>query len=141
MSTWRRKAIEYIPQCRREFQAPDADIYTILIEMRAVVVQAHRDNDIPLLTKCYAYAEWCHRQKANELYNAICVCFYEHLIDQPETMKDMTTWVKKDIYLDIRSLLEYRSNTDEEMAALDDAYGIPLQERPKSWRKEKFKFR
>ena len=60
------------------------------------------------LKKFYDFAEWCFRQKEKELWNAAGVAFYEHLGDYDETFLAMPNWVKRDIYDDIRGLLDAR---------------------------------
>jgi hypothetical protein len=127
MSTWRRNAIEILPQCRQELQASDANLYTVFREMKPFLLRAHIAQNLSLLKKIYAFAEWCMRQKAPHIRNAAGVGFYEHLVDDPETMQAISRWVKKDIYLEIRNLLEYRLGDEEALAALDAEYGIPNQ--------------
>src|SRR5687768_7758053 len=121
MSVWRRKAIECLPELQKEFEQPGSTIYTVFFEMLPAAVEAHKQNNTELLEKIYGYAEWCFRQKEQELRNAAGVTFYEHLGDDPETFKAIPLWIKKDIYEDIRGLLEDRI-TGEALKELDIHY-------------------
>jgi hypothetical protein len=135
MSTWRKKAIECLPEHKKEFEKPDCSIYTVFFQMLTSVLEAHQQNNQERLMKIYSYAEWCFRQKREDLWNAAGVAFYEHLGDKPETLAAITTWIKKDIYLDIRSLLELRMD-DAALKELDDFYGIVLRKNTRKHRKQ-----
>lgn len=123
MSTWRQKAIECAPELRTEFQATDLTPYTVFMELLPLVKQAHINNDKDRLKKIYGFAAWCLRQKEQPLWNAASVTFYEHLTDQNETYQDFTSWITKEVYLEIRGLLEMRAQP-EQMKHLDKYYGI-----------------
>ena len=58
------------------------------------------------IEKIYSLAEWCFRQKANDLRNAAAVAFYEHLVDHPYTAKQVSLWIKPDIFRDLETLFE-----------------------------------
>jgi len=113
MSSWRRKAIELLPDLRHEFQDKDATPYTVFFELLPRCRQAHREGNDAELHKIYGYAEWCYRQKQKELWNAAGVSFYEHLGDSPETRNEMHKWVKADIFEEISGLLEYMMGAKE----------------------------
>ena len=121
MSVWRRKALECLPELSRELEQPDSNIYTVFIEMKPILVQAHQNKDRERLKKLYSFAEWCFSQKEKELWNAAGVAFYEHLGDYPETLRDFTQWVKPVFYKDIRALLEMRM-LPEDLKRLDNYY-------------------
>ncbi|MCC6286400.1 MAG: hypothetical protein IT249_00805 [Chitinophagaceae bacterium] len=123
MSVWRQKAIECAPELRAEFQAADLTPYVVFMELLLILRQAHIDRDKDKLTKIYLFAEWCHRQKDQKLWNAVDVSFYEHLVDTAETFKQFTNWIKKDIYIDIRDLLSQRAD-EKQMKQLDEYYGV-----------------
>ena len=91
------------------------------MEMLPAAIQAHKVNDTAMLQNIYGFAEWCFRQKEKELWNAAGVVFYEHLGDYEETSKELSRWVKRDIYKDIRGLLEWRLDKDA-LLKLDRTY-------------------
>jgi hypothetical protein len=98
MSVWRQKAIDCLPESRKDFDRPGSTIYDAFIE---------------LLQKIYDFAEWCLGQKDKQLWNAAGVCFYEHLGDQAETREDLRRWVKPQTYNQIKGLLEWRLGKEE----------------------------
>src|SRR5690348_1341552 len=85
MAAWRRKAFELFPDLRRDVERPDYSAGLLFIEhLLPAVREAHATNDRERLRKIYAYAEWCLRQTAKELWNSAGVCFYEHVFDGPQ---------------------------------------------------------
>ncbi len=122
MSVWRKKAIECAPELQKDFREPNLTPTDVFIELVPIVVQAHIDKDNERLQKIYDYAEWCHNQKDEKLWNAVGITFYLHLLRYPEAFLQFGNWIKKDIFLDIRDLL-YSRLDDEEMQKLDNMYG------------------
>ena len=127
MSVWRQKAIQIAPELKHDFQEPDLSPYTVFMELLPLLKQAHNDNDIERIEKIYNYAEWCSQQKDKDLWNAAGVSFYEHLGDNELVFSQFTQWIKRNVYLEIRGLLELRL-TDEQLKLLDKHYG---------WKEEK----
>jgi hypothetical protein len=121
MSTWRKKAIEIAPELRKDFEDPDFEIYSVFSELLTILENSFKNKDIEKIEKIFNYAEWCFRQKQQKLWNAAGVSFYEHLGDNSETFSNFTTWGKKDIYLDIRGLLQLRIK-EEKLKTLDKFY-------------------
>ena len=108
MSAWRKKAIECLPELRKEFEQPGTSIYDVFIELLPATVEVHKQKNEARLRKLYDFADWCFRQKEKELWNAAGVSFYEHLGDYKETLSAFPKWIKPDIYSDIRPLLQRR---------------------------------
>lgn len=108
MSAWRRKAIEEFSDLKREFQAPHTTIYSVFFALLPRCLQAHRDDDRQELQRIYNYAAWCSRQRAKDLWNAAGVCFYEHLVDQPETIRALPRWLDAEIFRCVFGLFELR---------------------------------
>lgn len=121
MSTWRQKAINCLPELRKDFEHPDITIYGVFFEMLPAAIEAHRSQDISRLQNIYEFAEWCFKQKDKDLWNAAGVAFYEHLGDQVETRNEIPKWVKYEIYKEIRGLLELRIAKDA-LLELDKKY-------------------
>jgi hypothetical protein len=122
MSTWRQKAIEVAPELKKDFQYPDLSPYTVFSELLALLERAHIENDTIKIKNIYDYAEWCSQQKDQKLWNSAGVSFYEHLCDHELTFSQFTKWVKKQIYLEHRNLLNQRYD-DDKMKQLDKFYG------------------
>jgi hypothetical protein len=123
MSAWRKRAIECLPDLKKEFEEPETSIYGVFMALLPATITAHRNNDVTQLKKNYDFAEWCFNQKSTELWNAAGVSFYEHLGDKPETLQAIDRWVKKEVYIEIRSLLKERLE-DVTLKAIDDKYGL-----------------
>lgn len=121
MSTWRRKAIECLPDYKKEFEDPNTSTYTVLSEILCATIKAHRETDEIKLKQFYGFAEWCFKQKDQNLWNAAGVSFYEHLGDNKETFLAMPKWISKEIYFQIRGLLELRISS-EKIKVLDQIY-------------------
>jgi hypothetical protein len=119
MSAWRRRAIETFPDLRREFQAPDATIYTVFFELLA-----RHQNDTGIadeeLGRIYGFAEWCFRE-GGELGNAAAVAFYECCGEREHVRDEFIRRVPTDIYRDVRCLFVGRID-DRHVATLDLAY-------------------
>jgi len=121
MSVWRRKAIDCLPDLKKEFENPGMSIYDVFIEILPAVVKANKEKDILKLEKIYGFAEWCLQQKEKDLWNAAGVSFYGHLGDYEETLNEMPKWLKQNIYVNIRDLLEVRLQKVE-IQRLDNLY-------------------
>ena len=121
MSTWRQKALNCLPELKKEIENPDTSIYDVFMELLSATIEAHRNNNNDRLKSFYEFAEWCFRQKEKDLWNSAGVSFYEHLGDAEETLRAIPHWVKTDIYNDIRGLLELRINKTE-LEKLDKSY-------------------
>jgi hypothetical protein len=121
MSVWRKKAIELLPGLKPEFNRADLTIYDVFIYLLPATVQAHKQNDKVLLKQYYDFAAWCFRQKEKDLWNAAGVAFYEHLGGFSETFNEMHLWIDKQVYNQIKGLLELRL-PKEKLSSLDKRY-------------------
>lgn len=61
--------------------------------------------------------------KSEDLWNAAGVSFYEHLGDKAETLEAIHLWVRRDIYTEIRPLLEQRLD-EATLKAIDGLYDL-----------------
>ena len=121
MSAWRKKAIECLPESKKDFEDPETSIYLVFSYLVTAAVEFHKTNNIDRLQNIYDFAEWCFRQKSKDLWNAAGVSFYEHLGDHPEIRQAIHRWVKPDIYAEIRGLLKWRLG-DKEVQQIDKSY-------------------
>lgn len=114
MSTWRRIAQELFYDLRFQFNQKDDSIYSLLVFLRERLIEAHRNNDLKEQDKIYNYAEWCFNQyrRSRYLHNAICVGFYEHLVEDESTLKAIPSKVKPYIFKDVQGLFEWMLNKD-----------------------------
>ena len=84
MSVWRRKAIDLFPDLRNELQSGELSTYLLFGELLSKLCEAHQTDDETTLKAIYGFAEWCSKQKAEHLWNAAGVSFYEHVFDRWE---------------------------------------------------------
>jgi hypothetical protein len=98
MATWRRKALEYVPEMRRDINDPDVSIYLFFAMLTGEAWKAHDANDLEMLPRIYGFAEWCLNQPAQELWNRAGVSFYESLFLH---RKDRADWEKSLQYLSL----------------------------------------
>ncbi|KEQ25879.1 DUF7674 family protein [Paenibacillus tyrfis] len=117
MSAWRKKALELFYDIRFTFLHGDENIYSLIFQLRRRVIQSHKNNDIEDLDKIYSYAEWCFNQERRSYYiwNAICVGFYEHLVEEEATRKAIPYRVKPYIFEQVKPLFKWILNKNEEV--------------------------
>jgi len=117
MSAWRRKALEAFPELRKQIENPEEvfSIYALWFELLPLTRTAHREGDRTTLSRVYEYAEWCSRQRPQDLWNSVAVCFYEHLFDEPWMRPLAAPWLSPQIIRDHMTLWEGRLS-DADMA-------------------------
>lgn len=83
MSVWRRRAIESFPELRRELndRREIPTVYALWRELLSMWRDAHASGNDEKLGRIYRYADWCYRQRAEDLWNSTAVSFYEHILD------------------------------------------------------------
>jgi len=89
-------------------------VYQLFFDMLPMAQAAHQAQNRDLLERIYQYAEWCWKQKnrADDVYNAVCVAFYEHLVDEAESCAAIPQWIKPEIFADIHDVFEPRMTQD-----------------------------
>lgn len=114
MSSWRRKVLTWFPDLRSEADEPDFNIYSVFFELLPRVREAHQAADTLSLQRIYAFAEWCLRQQAKELWNAAGVAFYEHLFDSHRPLwPEIVQWLSPKVVADCMGLWECRLKAEE----------------------------
>ena len=115
MSKWRKVALEFFPDRRFQNSRDYFSVYMIWFDLLPSTVSAHELNDTDTLQKVYKYAEWCWTQKgkSSETYNAVCVAFYEHLVDEEVTCEAIPVWIKPEIFKDLQNLFKSRMKLDD----------------------------
>lgn len=113
MSTWRRKAIEAFPDLRHDFEQADASIYDVFVELLARTRDAHARADERELQRIHDFGRWCLHQKADDLWNAAGVSFYEHLVDEPITLAAIPRWLQPDVFETCKGLFAARLEPEE----------------------------
>jgi hypothetical protein len=101
VAVWRRKALELFPFLRDDIQRPDSTVYEVFF-LLPCVSDAIVSRDTELLRRMFEFAEWCAGQRAEDLWNAAGVVFYEHLFDgdnwrhRHELIQRLPPWVVAD---------------------------------------------
>ena len=116
MRTWRRKALEYLPDLKADIEAPGSTPMGLFFELLPRVRDAHDLKNNAELRRIYSFATWCAREQTEELWNAAYVGFFEHLVDSVNTRNAIAEWVPKDIFEETLSLFATRMSD----AALQD---------------------
>ena len=84
---------------------------------------AHRRGDDDALARAYAFAQWCHHQRAgSDLPNAVGVAFDEHLFDDWSLRHDVAPWLEPSLREAVWPLWAARlapGRVDELQALLD----------------------
>src|SRR5437870_2803281 len=113
MSAWRKRALELFPEQRRIIENKrefTSSIYQLFFDLLPDAEQAHQENNIDLLKRIYKFAEWCWKQKrrAPDIYNAVIVAFYEHLVDESSMRTAVAQWLKPEIFDDLQEVFRQR---------------------------------
>ncbi len=123
MSAWRRMALQIFPEHRRHIEDNDFtfSIYQLFFDLLPMAEEAHKAQDTDLLQRIYRYAEWCWKQKAraDDVYNAVVVASYEHLVDDPGLVESIPRWLRSEIFDDLRDVFKSRMTTDEYESLVD----------------------
>lgn len=120
VSVWRRKATELFNI--RFGPTQHETIYDVFRTLLRLVKEAHNRGDEDQLKKIYEYAEWCSNQRADDLWNAAGVSFYEHLVDDEVTHQAIPLWIKPRIFSIIKGLLNWRIKDETAYRELVDKF-------------------
>ncbi len=115
MSAWRRKALALFPHLRRDLHDRSFSYYMLFFDLLPLVRQAHAAHDTVTLRAIYDFAAWCLQQehRADDLYNAVCVAFYEHLFDHTEDWESVSAWLTPTVAAAVWPLWKVRLGTDQ----------------------------
>ena len=111
---WKQKAGDLFPNLRAALEETEPNdeqienVYQLFFELLPMCYEATVTGDEETAAKIYAFAEWCHYQQQKDLWNAAGVCFYEHLIDEPETLAQIPKRLSPDVFVGVSGLLEWR---------------------------------
>lgn len=112
MSLWRRKAVEMFPELKKDFQVGEKSSYSVFLTLRGLLWDALETNDEDTITKIFQFAEWCSRQKAENLWNAAGVSFYEHIFDEWKYRQKVIAWLSPLVITSYKALWEGRLSSE-----------------------------
>ncbi len=110
MAAWRKRAIELLPEFRKDLALEDYSPYQLFSDLLPRIEQAHVDGDEELLRRGYGFAAWCASQDAKDLWKAAGVAFYEHVFDRWNQRRLVVPWLSPQIIADSWGLWEMRLN-------------------------------
>lgn len=95
MSTWRRKAIEHLPEYRKIIDCAQTPM-AMWIELHLRFEDAVAAGDQPMIRRFLQYADWCMSEEAgrlpSETSTAAACAFYEHLPQRREYWPFFRSW-------------------------------------------------
>src|SRR4051794_14333591 len=137
MAAWRRRALAQFPELRNELNRRDYNLYFLFFALLPMSRNAHDRSDKAMLTRIYAYAEWCLRQRSKELWNPAAVSFYEHVFDRKAVYRaEVAAWLSPFVVWMIWGLWEWSLTTNDLQGLRELFRGkvefSPVDGRPKS---------
>lgn len=130
MSAWKRIALEKLPEYRTVIAAAESPM-ALWIELHLSFENAYRTRprDTDLIRRFYEYASWCKQSPGQGRYlseagtAAICA-FYEHLPQVAEIRRDLSHWLTREEFTELRGVFRYHL-TDEEFAEFEAEFLHP----------------
>ncbi|WP_266156916.1 hypothetical protein [Dyella silvatica] len=124
MSTWRRRAIQFLPEYRQAIEGSDTPM-VLWIELVLRFEDAFVANDQRLLGRFLEYAAWCMSDAAGRLPSqsstAVACAFYEHLPTHREYWPYFRSWFSPQQFTALIPVFSYHLS-DGDMADLKKCY-------------------
>jgi hypothetical protein len=130
MPPWRETAFELLPELRDKISDPEIDSpYSLWSELRDAFTRAYdaSPRDQSLIGRIYRYADWCASAPRGEgasddLLTCVCVCFYEHISQNPSAREDMPRWISYDDFVASEAIFQYHLTADDCVALKQHFY-------------------
>jgi hypothetical protein len=110
MSTWRRKAIEYLPEHRETINRARTPM-AMWIELHLRFEDAVAGGDQHMVKRFLRYADWCMSEEAgrlpSETSTAAACAFYEHLPQRREYWSFFRSWFSHKQFTDLIPVFGY----------------------------------
>jgi hypothetical protein len=121
--SWREVAIKFFPERAHLYAEPAETLWSVLFDLHDAVLAAHRNGDQEALARIYAFAAWCHAQKDADpqLWTAASAAFYEHLVDNPLTYREIPRRLSPEICAGM--IPEFKDRLDNKERYPDDDAG------------------
>ena len=124
MSTWKREALERLPECSDILTRVGLKATEIWVELRLVCEAAHKKGDDDLLRRIYDYARYCWQSPAPHLRRAVEFAFYQHVPVVPVLRRDMRRRFTRSEFDELREPFSWQLSADE-MAQLEREFSEP----------------
>ena len=118
MSTWKREALERLPECVDIITLPGRKATEVWALLRYTCEAAHRRQDDDLLRRIYDYARYCWQSPAPHLRRAVEFAFYQHVPVIPVLRQDMRRRFTRSQFDELREPFSWQLSADE-MAQLE----------------------
>ena len=109
---WKEKAVGLFPDLRSKIEEVDFSPYALFLDLLRLCGRAHAGHADWQLKKIYDLAEWCFHQEDFDVSNAVCVMFYEHLVDDGHTRAEIPLWISPDIFPVVYGLSEWHTSPE-----------------------------
>ena len=121
--SWREVAIKLFPERERIYSQAGETVWSVLFDLRDAVIAAHNNRDEEMLERIYRFAEWCHSQRDTdpELWTAAYSAFYEHLVENRVTYREIPKRLSPEVFADM--LPEFKQRLDNRERYLIDDVG------------------
>jgi hypothetical protein len=124
---WKSEGRERFPELQERFEGWETP-YLMWFDLSEAFAGAYRaePRDEGMIRRVYEFANWCTQQprgrKADDdLLTCVALCFYEHIPESPEALKDMPRWLKRQDVLEMREIFSYHGG-DEGFARVLEAF-------------------
>src|ERR1035437_3033130 len=118
MPPWRETTRQMFPELDLAINKV-ADPYDLWFELRIAYKNTYTQTpkNESLIRRIYQFGHWCEIQPRgqtaeDDLFTAVCVCFYEHIPDMEPAWQDMPRWFSLHEVDNMRELWEYRFKND-----------------------------
>ncbi len=119
MSSWRRIALEKLPEYRDLIEHADNPM-ALWIDLHIKFKEVYRAEtpDDGVIRRFYEYARWClespgARDYLSEAGSAAACAFYEHLPQNGVIRRDLPRWLSRDEFLGLRDVFRYHLSDEE----------------------------
>jgi hypothetical protein len=134
MSLWRKEASTRLPELQHVVSSPRIDNPMMLwIELNMTFTRICDDpSPSPdLLRRIWGYGLWCLDHRDDDVSTAAAVGFFEHAIDSPSRIAQLSVTTTRPVIEGFRNLLAYHHTEEEIRAALARAFpdACPTQKR------------
>ena len=121
MSTWRRKALEFLPQFRIDIESSNNVTY-LWVEISARFSNAVENSEEDFIDGTFKYLIWCLSGVAGqEAEQAVYCGFLEDIVAEKKQWKHFSTWFTKGQFESYKSIFKYRLS-DVDFKQLEDVF-------------------
>lgn len=108
MSTWRRIALETLPELRQTIERADSPM-VLWIELHWALERAYclQPPDDDRIARLYRYAEWSWDSPNADARSAVACAFYEHIPQNGTIARDLSRWMTTERFRQLEEVFRY----------------------------------